>query len=97
MPRTHIPNIPLHFIGGDFHEKADIVLKDYWKRFEIDDFNGWSKWRDGKPFAKLFYDDMPKNSETSRQAAREIWDEAKDFALKLGSYFAENNIKLAIR
>ncbi|MBU8902164.1 MAG: glycosyltransferase [Victivallales bacterium] len=90
------PNIPLHFIGGDFHEKADIVLKDYWKRFEIDDFNGWSKWRNGKPFAKLFYDDMPENSEASRQMAREIWDEAKDFALKLGSYFVENNIKLAI-
>ena len=90
------PDIPLHFIGGDFHEKADIVLKDYWKRFEIDDFNGWSKWCDGKPFAKLFYDDMPENSEVSRQMAREIWDEAKDFALKLDSYFAENNIKLAI-
>jgi len=33
-----LPGIPLHFVGGDFHEKADIVLKDYWKRFEIDGF-----------------------------------------------------------
>ena len=32
------PDIPLHFIGGDFHEKADIVLKDYWKRFKVDGF-----------------------------------------------------------
>ena len=91
-----LPEIPLHFIGGDFHEKADIVLKDYWKRFEIDNFNGWSKWRDGKPFAKLFYDDMPENTDVSRQAAREIWSEAKDFALRLGDYFLKNNIKLAI-
>ena len=90
------PGIPLHFIAGDFHEKADIVLKDYWKRFKIDDFNGWSKWRDGKPFAKLFYDDMPENSEISRQMAREIWEEAKNFALKLADYFCDNNIKLAI-
>ena len=90
------PGIPLHFIGGDFHEKADIVLKNYWKRFEVDDFNGWDKWSDGKPFAKLFYKDMPENSAESQQAAREIWAEAKDFALKLGNYFYSNNIKLAI-
>ena len=90
------PGIPLHFIGGDFHEKADIVLKNYWKRFEVDDFNGWDKWSDGKPFAKLFYEDMPENSAESQQAAREIWAEAKDFALKLGNYFYSNNIKLAI-
>ncbi len=91
-----LPGIPLHFIAGDFHEKADIVLKDYWKRFEIDDFNGWDKWHDGKPFAKLFYEDMPENSDKSRQAAQEIWAEAKDFALKLENYFYENNIKLAV-
>lgn len=90
------PGIPLHFIGGDFHEKADIVLKNYWKRFEVDDFNGWDKWSDGKPFAKLFYKDMPENSDESQQASREIWAEAKDFALKLGNYFYSNNIKLAI-
>ena len=91
-----LPGIPLHFIGGDFHEKADIVLKDHWKRFEIDGFNGWDKWFDGKPFAKLFYEDMPENSDVSKEMAREIWKEAKDFALKLGDYFSENDIKLAI-
>jgi glycosyltransferase involved in cell wall biosynthesis len=90
------PGIPLHFIGGDFHEKADIVLKDYWKRFKIDNFNGWDKWCDGKPFAKLFYEDMPENSEASRLAAKEIWEQAKDFALQLGDYFSANNIKPAI-
>ena len=90
------PEIPLHFISGDFHEKADIVLKDYWKRFKIDNFNGWDKWCDGKPFAKLFYEDMPEDSEISRQTAQEIWDQAKNFAVKLGDYFSANKIKLAI-
>jgi len=90
------PNIPLHFVGGDFHEKADIVLKDYWKRFEIDGFNGWDKWSGGKPFSKLFYEEMPEDSKVSSQMAQKIWDEAKDFALKLGSYFSKNNIKLTI-
>ena len=90
------PDIPLHFIGGDFHEKADIVLKDYWKRFKVDGFNGWDKWHGGAPFAKLFYEDMPAGSEVSKVMASDIWDEAKAFALKIGKYFSENNIKLAI-
>ncbi|MDD5727551.1 MAG: hypothetical protein PHV59_03210, partial [Victivallales bacterium] len=88
------PGIPLHFIAGDFHEEAGIVLKDYWRRFRIDDFNGWNKWRGGKPFARLFYEDMPAGSEVSRAAAREIWNEAKAFALKLAVYFRGNNIRL---
>ena len=25
----------LHFIGGDFYDKAEAVLKPYWNRFEI--------------------------------------------------------------
>jgi hypothetical protein len=91
-----LPDIPLHFIGGDFHEKADIVLKDYWKRFRLDGFNGWDKWHGGAPFAKLFYEDMPAGSEVSRDMANEIWYEAREFALKIGKYFSENNIKLAI-
>ncbi|QSH40593.1 glycosyltransferase [Lentisphaerota bacterium ZTH] len=90
------PGIPLHFIGGDFHEKADVILKDYWKRFRIDGFNGWDKWYGGKLFAKLFYEDMPENSPESAAAAREIWHEACDFAVKLGSYLEVHSINLAI-
>ena len=90
------PNLPLHFIGGDFHAKADIVLKDYWKRFRIKGFNGWDKWFGGKYFSKLFYEDMPSGSQISKDMAKEIWKEAKDFAYKLGNYFLDNNIKMAI-
>ncbi len=90
------PGIPLHFIAGDFYEKADIVLKDYWKRFKIDNFNGWDKWHNGRPFSKLFYGNMPENSAVSQQMAKEIWQEAKNFALKLGDYFYKNDIKMAI-
>lgn len=90
------PGIPLHFIGGDFHEKADIVLKAYWKRFKIENFNGWDKWCGGRLFAGLFYEDMPEGSAASRRMAKEIWAQAESFALQLGDYFAANNIKLAI-
>jgi glycosyltransferase involved in cell wall biosynthesis len=91
-----IDGIPLHFIGGDFYDKADVVLKPYWKRFEIDGINGWSKWDDGKWFSKLYYEDMPEGSAVSDEMAVEMWKQASCFAEKLGGYLAENDINLLI-
>ncbi|MDD5698841.1 MAG: glycosyltransferase [Victivallaceae bacterium] len=90
------PGIPLHFIGGDFHDKADVVLKDHWHRFKLDGFNGWDKWFDGKPFARLFQEAMPEGSAESGRMAREIWKQASALARKLDSYFHAHKIKLAI-
>jgi len=88
--------LPLHFIGGDFHDKADVVLKPHWNRFRIPGMNGWSKWCDGKWFAKLYYEDMPDGSDVSREVAVEMWREASAFAEKLGSYMSENGIHMLI-
>ncbi len=88
--------IPLHFIGGDFYDKADIVLKPYWKRHGIDGMNGWSKWLGGEWFAKLYYEDMPEGSETSRAVAQEIWRQTQAIAGNLGGYLAENGISLVV-
>ncbi len=88
--------VPMHFIGGDFHEKADIVLKPYWQRFQIDNMNGWNKWYGGKYFSKLYYEDMPEGSEQSREMAREMWRQAGEFAAQLGDYLEKHQIKLLI-
>ena len=88
--------LPLHFIGGDFHDKADIMLKPDWNRFQIPDFNGWSKWSHGKWFSKLFYEEMSVNSTESKIVAKEIWTQAVGFSIKLIKYILENNIKLLI-
>lgn len=88
--------LPLHFIGGDFHDKADIVLKPYWKRFRIDGMNGWSKWMGGEWFARLYYEDMPADSDVSRSTAREIWRQAAEIAGRLGRYLSGNGISLVI-
>ena len=88
--------VPLHFIGGDFHDKADIVLKPYWKRYQIPNMNGWSKWSNGKWFSRLFYEDMPERSELSDDMAKEIWRQASEFAVLLGNYLVKNNISLLI-
>lgn len=89
-------NVPLHFIGGDFYDKADVVLKPYWNRFKIDGINGWSKWNGGKWFSKLYYEDMPEGSAISDEMAVEMWNQASDFARKLGAYLAEKDINLLI-
>ncbi|MCF7792286.1 MAG: glycosyltransferase [Victivallales bacterium] len=89
-------NIPLHFIGGDFHDKADTVLKPRWNRFRIPDMNGWSKWSGGKWFAKLFYENMPEGSEISKTMSKEIWKQAVCFARQLSDYLQKNGIKLLI-
>jgi hypothetical protein len=92
----HEGGIPLSFIGGDFYDKADIVLKPYWKRYQIEGMNGWSKWDDGKWFSKLYYEDMPEGSDVSHAMAHEIWKQAAVIAGKLANYLAENDISLII-
>ena len=82
----------IHFIGGDFHDKAEAVLLPRWHRFHIPDINGWSKWSEGKWFAKLYYDDMPSGSDVSKEMAVEMWGQSVGFAKKLGAYVAEKNI-----
>jgi glycosyltransferase involved in cell wall biosynthesis len=84
----------LHFIGGDFHDKAEAVLRERWRRFRIEGINGWSKWYGGKWFSKLYYEEMPEGSEVSSLMAVEMWRQAADVAEKLGAYVAENRISL---
>ncbi len=89
-------DLPLHFIGGDFLDKADAVLHPDWHRFEIEGMNGWSKWDGGKWFSRLYYEEMPENSAVSDDMAVEIWEQACRFSEKLGGYLADNDISLLI-
>lgn len=91
---THTTLPVLHFISGDFHDKADAVLKPSWNRFHIREMNGWSKWHKGKCFSKLFYEDMPEGSKVSSDLAMEMWDQAVSFAEELGSYVVDKKIAL---
>jgi glycosyltransferase involved in cell wall biosynthesis len=88
--------VPMHFIAGEFYEKADVVLKPYWNRFQIEGMNGWNKWADGKYFSKLYYEDMPANSDVSREMTMEMWHQATAFVEKLGNYLEQHEIKLLI-
>lgn len=88
--------IPIHLISGGFLEHSDSIIKSRWRKFEIPNFDGWDKWDKGKWFAKLFYEDMPENSEISNSLAKEIWKQATKFAKYISNYIAELDIKLII-
>ena len=87
---------PIHFIGGDFYPQADTVIQPRWKTFEIRGVNGWSKWDGGKWFARLFYEDLPANSDASRELACEIWSQAVRIAGELAGYAAAEGIGLLV-
>ncbi len=86
----------IHFIGGDFSHQADSILKPDWKRFHIQGANGWSKWDQGKWFAKLFYEDMSEDNQEPDELVAEIWKQAVSLSERLGNYLAENGITLLI-
>ena len=88
--------LPIHFIGGEFKEKADVVLQPHWNRHVIDQMNGWSKWHHGKWFSKLYYEEMAEDSALSDSVAREIWQQTVGFIQSLGDYLTRNDLSCLI-
>lgn len=89
-------DIRLHCIGGNFSDKADVVLEEHWKRHLVPNTDGWSKWDDGRWFSKMFYEDMPDGSETSRRVAHEMWDQALAAAERLTRILDTEDIGLLV-
>jgi len=84
----------IHFIGGDFYQQADTIIKPEWKRFKLTGSNGWGKWENAFWYNQLFNEEMPQNSKKSDNLAKEIWKQAVSLSKRLGRYLAENNIHL---
>jgi len=89
-----VPGIPIHCVAGNFGGKADAVLDPRWKRHVLADADGWDKWNDGVWFHKLFYEDLPPNSEQSSALASEIWSQALSLAERLIAYIDHHSIRL---
>lgn len=86
----------IHLIGERFYSQADSIVSPEWFRYQIEGINGWAKWDQGKWFEKLFYEDMPEDSETSNTLANEIYSQAIIVAWSLCEYLAKNHINLLI-
>ncbi len=86
----------IHVVGGNFGEKANVVLDSTWKRHVVANTDGWSKWEDGKWFSRLFYEEMPEKSEVSGKLASEMWRRAIDIAEQLVTFVLDNEIGILI-
>ncbi len=89
-----LPGVPIHCLAGTFGDKADVVLDRSWRRFELPGADGWDKWDDGKWFARLFYEDLPADSQMSSELAREMWRQALVLAEQLVRYIEDHEIGL---
>lgn len=87
---------PIHFIGGHFYPQAASILSAEWRRFQIDEIDGWNKWDDGKWFNALFKKEMKSFSEESNLLTKEVYKQAVSIAKCLGKYFIDNQISLVI-
>ncbi|MFW2334510.1 glycosyltransferase [Ilumatobacter sp.] len=88
------PGIPIHCVAGNFGDKADAVLDPGWHRFVLDGADGWDKWDGGTWFHRLFYEDLPSDSQASSDLAGEMWNQALDLGERLVAYLDEHDIGL---
>ena len=88
------PGIPIHCIAGNFGGKADAVLDSRWHRFLLDGADGWDKWDGGRWFTRLFYKDLPPDSEDTNELAIEMWNQALALAERLIDYIESHDVRL---
>ncbi|MEE8104087.1 MAG: glycosyltransferase [Planctomycetota bacterium] len=86
----------IHCIGGEFHDSADQVLAERWRRKRIDQANGWSKWHGGVWFDRMFRAEMSAGSVESREIAQEVWRQAVGFARELAEFLVQSRAGLLI-
>ncbi len=86
----------LHLIGAKFEEKVESILDPAWNQLQVEGIDGWDKWDEGKWFEGLFKREMRSGSEESNLLAREIFRQAVSIAKRLGAYFLQHEIALAV-
>lgn len=89
-----VPGVPIHCVAGNFGDKADAVLDPDWHRLVLDGADGWDKWDNGNWFHRLFYEDLPPDSEQSSRLAAEMWEQALALTGRLVDYIEEQGIGL---
>jgi glycosyltransferase involved in cell wall biosynthesis len=86
----------VYCVGGNFHDRSDVVFPSDWRRILLHNADGWDKWEEGRWFAQLFFENMPAGSEASREMAATMWFEAVRIAEELAILLARAEIGLLI-
>jgi len=89
--RSIIQDLPLHYIGGKFDEKSELLIPEGVKRFQLDELSSFDEWPLYKYF---FYQKLERGSKIYNDLILKFWSEVLIVTEKLGHYIEDNNIKL---
>ncbi len=89
--KSFLPDLPIHFISGDFLPEADCFIDESYQRHTIKEINGFDSWKLYKDF---FFTDLQRGSKEYNELIKKFWNEVLLIIEKLGSCLESNNIQL---
>ena len=84
-------DFPLHFAGGKFHEKGELLIPPGVRRFQLDELASFDDW---PLYEYFFYKRLERGNEAYNDLILKFWTEVLVIAEKLGHYIEDNHIQL---
>ncbi|MCJ7695677.1 MAG: phosphodiester glycosidase family protein [Anaerolineaceae bacterium] len=82
---------PLHYVGGKFHEKGELLIPPGVRRFQLDELASFDDW---SLYEYFFYKRLERGNEAYNDLIIKFWTEVLVIAEKLGHYIEDNHIQL---
>lgn len=89
--QRNIPNIPIHYIAGNFHSKSGTLIDSSYKTHRIPELAGFGDW---KYYEDLFMTDLERGSREYNELILNMWNECLKIIGKLGKYIEKQDISL---
>jgi hypothetical protein len=89
--RSIIEDLPLHYIGGKFDEKSELLIPAGVKRFQLDELASFDDW---PLYEYFFFQKLERGNRIYNDLILKLWSEVLIITEKLGHYIEHNNIKL---
>ncbi len=87
----NIPAIPVHYIAGNFREKADALIDERYYKKEIPSLAGFNEW---DLYEDFYFKRMERGSKTYNALIRKLWNQTLDIVEELGNYLEREGINL---
>jgi glycosyltransferase involved in cell wall biosynthesis len=89
--RRNIPEIPIHYIAGNFHSKSGTLIDPSYKTHQIPELAGFGEWN---LYEKFFMTELERGSKDYNELIVQLWDECLNIINKLGTYLEKEDISL---
>jgi hypothetical protein len=84
-------DLPLHFIGGKFLEKGELLIPPGSRLFQLDELASFDDWN---LYEYFFFQKLERGNKVYNDLILKFWKEVLEITEKLGQYIEDNNIKL---